>query len=149
MNARLTIFAVVDAAPIVQLFSRVFNTPDDHMLIATTLTEGLSLAAALAPDLAFIDVSLGANAGLALVHHLRAVAPNAVVYALAGESSLHIGAQAIVLGGASLIVMPPSEHELLSAASSVRARLVEEAEKQMPELQAELVAGSPTRNWRR
>ena len=73
----LTVLAIVDAAPIVQLFSRVFSTPDDQVLIATTLAEGLSLAASVAPDLAFVDVSLGHNAGLALVHHLRAVAPNA------------------------------------------------------------------------
>jgi GGDEF domain-containing protein/ActR/RegA family two-component response regulator len=129
--------AIVDAPAIVQLFQRVFATPDDQVLVATTLSEGLSLAASIAPDLAFVDVSLGHNAGLALVHHLRAVAPNATVYALASESSLHIGAQAVALGGAGLIMMPPSGDELLSAASNVRSRLAAADERQTLEHRAE------------
>lgn len=135
-TARLTVLAIVDSPPIVELFPRVFGTPDDQIFVATTLAEGLSLAAAVAPDLAFVDVSLGHNAGLALVHHLRAVAPNATVYALASESSLHIGAQAVALGGAGLIMMPPSGDELLSAASNVRARLAAAMERQTLQQQA-------------
>ena len=136
-TARLTVLAIVDAQPIVQLFSRVFASPDDQVLVATSLAEGLSLAAAVAPDLAFVDVSLGHNAGLALVHHLRAVAPNATVYALASEDSLHIGAQAVALGGAGLIMLPPSGDELLSAAAAVRARLAAASEKQVLEHRAD------------
>src|SRR5258708_21206140 len=128
-TTRLTVLAIVDAAPLVQLFSRVLITTDDQVLIATTLAEGLSLAASVAPDLAFVDVSLGHNAGLALVHHLRAVAPNATVYALASAASLHIGAQAVALGGAGLIMTPPSGDEILSAAANVRARLMAASEK--------------------
>ena len=128
--AILTVLAIVDSAPVAQLFSRVFSTPDDRILVATTLPEGLTLAAAEKPDLAFVDVSLGHNAGLALVHHVRAVAPNATVFALASEGALHIGAQAVALGGAGLILMPPSGDELLSAASEVRARLASVKERQ-------------------
>jgi len=134
---RLTVLAIVDGAPIVQLFSRVFSAQEDHVLVATTLPEGLSLAASLAPDLAFVDVSLGHNAGLALIHHLRAVAPNATVYALANEGSLHIGAQAVALGGAGLIMMPPSGDELLSAAANVRSRLAAATERQSLEHRAD------------
>jgi ActR/RegA family two-component response regulator/GGDEF domain-containing protein len=125
----VTVLAIVDAPPVVELFSRVFSTPEDRMLVATTLAEGLAIAASETPDLAFVDVSLGHNAGLALVHHLRAVAPSAMVYALASEASLHIGAQAVALGGAGLIMMPPSGDELLSAASEVRTRLAAASER--------------------
>ena len=128
--AILTVLAIVDSLPVAQLFSRVFSTPDDRILVATTLPEGLTLAASEKPDLAFVDVSLGHNAGLALVHHVRAVAPNAVVYALASEAALHIGAQAVALGGAGLILMPPSGDELLSAASEVRSRIASASERQ-------------------
>jgi ActR/RegA family two-component response regulator len=127
--AILTVLAIVDSPPVAQLFSRVFSTPDDRILVATTLPEGLTLAAAEKPDLAFVDVSLGHNAGLALVHHVRAVAPSATVYALASEAALHIGAQAVALGGAGLILMPPSGDELLSAASEVRARIAAASER--------------------
>lgn len=127
--AILTVLAIVDAPHVAQLFSRVFSTPDDRILVATTLPEGLTLAASEKPDLAFVDVSLGHNAGLALVHHVRAVAPNATVFALASEAALHIGAQAVALGGAGLILMPPSGDELLSAASEVRARIASVKER--------------------
>jgi GGDEF domain-containing protein/ActR/RegA family two-component response regulator len=125
----LTVLAIVDSPSVGQLFSRVFSTPDDRILVATTLPEGLTLAASEKPDLAFVDVSLGHNAGLALVHHVRAVAPNATVFALATEAALHIGAQAVALGGAGLIIMPPSGDELLSAAAEVRARLASVSER--------------------
>jgi DNA-binding response OmpR family regulator len=125
----LTVLAIVDSPHVAQLFSRVFSTPDDRILVATTLPEGLTLAAAEKPDLAFVDVSLGHNAGLALVHHVRAVAPSATVYALASEAALHIGAQAVALGGAGLILMPPSGDELLSAASEVRSRIAAASER--------------------
>jgi diguanylate cyclase with GGDEF domain len=52
------------------------------------------------------------------------------VFALASEAALHIGAQAVALGGAGLILMPPSGDELLSAAVEVRARLASVTERQ-------------------
>ncbi|HKQ68392.1 MAG TPA: response regulator, partial [Polyangiaceae bacterium] len=136
-SARLTILAIVDAEPVAQLFGRVFAGPDDRVMVATSLAEGLALAAGETPDLAFVDVSLGHNAGLALVHHLRAVAPNAVVYAMANEASLRIGAQAVALGGSGLIMMPPSGDELLSAASDVRTRIAAASEKETLEERAD------------
>ncbi|HEY3594573.1 MAG TPA: diguanylate cyclase, partial [Polyangiaceae bacterium] len=103
-----------------------------------TLPEGLALAASEVPDLVFVDVSLGQNAGLALIHHVRAVAPRAVVYALAHAEALDVGAQAVALGGAGLIMMPPSGDELLSAASEVRTRIAAETERRGLERRAEL-----------
>jgi ActR/RegA family two-component response regulator/GGDEF domain-containing protein len=137
LTARLSILAIVEPQPLADLFGRVFATTDDRVTVAASLAEGLSLAAAQAPDLAFVDVSLGHNAGLALVHHLRAVAPGAMIYALASESSLHIGAQAVALGGSGLIMMPPSGDELLSAAGEARARLVAAQERRNLEERAE------------
>jgi ActR/RegA family two-component response regulator/GGDEF domain-containing protein len=136
-SAPLSILAIVDAKPVAELFSRVFASPDDNVTVASSLAEGLSLAASQSLDLAFVDVSLGHNAGLALVHHLRAVAPGAMIYALANEASLKIGAQAVALGGSGLIMMPPSGDELLSAAAEARARLAAAREKQTLEERAE------------
>jgi GGDEF domain-containing protein/ActR/RegA family two-component response regulator len=140
--AILTVLAIVDSPHVGQLFSRVFSTPDDRILVATTLPEGLTLAASEKPDIAFVDVSLGHNAGLALVHHVRAVAPNATVFALASEAALHIGAQAVALGGAGLILMPPSGDELLSAAAEVRSRLASANERESLAHQADFARRS-------
>jgi DNA-binding response OmpR family regulator/GGDEF domain-containing protein len=125
---QLTVLAIVDNPATVSLFARVFSNPNDRMLISTDLAEGLALAAAEAPDLAFVDVTLGHNAGLALVHHLRAVAPSAMIYALARPEALEVGAQAAALGGAGLIMMPCSGDELLTAASEARTRLATTAQ---------------------
>jgi GGDEF domain-containing protein/DNA-binding NarL/FixJ family response regulator len=125
----LRVLAIVESPPVADLFVRVFGATDDRIFVASTLPEGLALAASEAPDLAFVDVSLGHNAGLALVHHVRAVAPRAIVYALASANALDVGAQAVALGGAGLIMMPPSGDELLSAASDVRTRIAAEAER--------------------
>jgi GGDEF domain-containing protein/DNA-binding response OmpR family regulator len=132
----LRVLAIVDAPQLADLFVRVFEAHDDRIFVASTLPEGLSLAAAETPDLAFVDVSLDRNAGLALVHHIRAVSPHAVVYALARKEALDLGAQAVALGGAGLIMMPPSGDELLTAAAEVRAKLGAQREKQELEQRA-------------
>jgi len=136
-TARLSVLAIVDSKPLADLFARVFCAPEDWVTVAASLAEGLSLAASRPPDLAFVDVSLGHNAGLALVHHLRAVEPGAMIYALANEKSLHIGAQAAALGGSGLIMMPPSGDELLNAAAETRARLAAVSERRNLEERAE------------
>jgi GGDEF domain-containing protein/ActR/RegA family two-component response regulator len=119
----LTIVAIVDQEKVADLFRRVFAQTLDRLLLTGDLAEGLALAASESPHVAFVDVSLGRNAGLALVHHIRAVAPAVAVYALADASALAVGAQAAGLGGAGLIMMPPSGDELLTAVSEARARL--------------------------
>jgi CheY-like chemotaxis protein len=121
--ASLMVLAIVNQPATAELFLKVFTELGDRVLVATDLTEGLALAASESPHLAFVDVSLGRNAGLALVHHLRAVAPGAAVYALASPEALQVGAQAAGLGGAGLIMMPPSGDELSTAAAEVRAKL--------------------------
>ena len=63
--------------------------------------------------------------------------PRAMIYALANEKSLHIGAQAVALGGSGLIMMPPSGDELLNAAAETRARLAAVSERRNLEERAE------------
>jgi GGDEF domain-containing protein/DNA-binding NarL/FixJ family response regulator len=123
------VLAIVNQPATTELFVKVFTELGDRVLVATDLTEGLALAASENPHLAFVDVSLGRNAGLALVHHLRAVAPAASVYALASTEALQVGAQASGLGGAGLIMMPPSGDELSTAAADVRSRLEAASER--------------------
>lgn len=134
----LVVLAIVDETAVGALFGRVFGPIGDRALVATDLAEGLALAASERPDLTFVDVSLGHNAGLALVHHLRAVAPDAAVYALARPDALSMGAQAIALGGAGIIVMPPSGDELVTAASEIRAKRAALRERLALEAEADL-----------
>ena len=81
---------------------------------------------------------LDGGAGLALVHHLTVAFPGISVYALAPESNLELGAQAVALGAAGFVSSPPSGDALLHAVEEVRARRAGEREK--VRLEADLAA---------
>jgi DNA-binding NarL/FixJ family response regulator len=89
------------------------------------LAEGLTRVSAQAPDLAFVDVTLGGNAGLAVVHHIRALSPNTTVYAVTRGDRLELGLQAVALGSHGTLVLPLSGDDVLTAVGDVRRRRAE------------------------
>jgi ActR/RegA family two-component response regulator/GGDEF domain-containing protein len=99
----------------------------ERLFVATDLTEGLQLAQTEAPDVAFVDITIGDGAGLALVHHINAVAPGASIFALCTVESLEAGANVVALGGTGLLMLPLGGDEILSAVSSVKTRRAEAA----------------------
>lgn len=133
MTLSLHVMAIVDDVPTAELVERTLAHSGDTLSIATDLAEGLARAGAEAPDAVLIDVALGNRAGLAVVHHLRAVAPNVSVYALTRPDAPDVGAQAIALGGTGLLMLPLSGDELLVALADVRGRLVQHAERRQLE----------------
>lgn len=132
----LHVMAIVEDAPTAELIERTLGHSGDTLSVATDLAEGLARAAAEAPDAVLIDVALGNNAGLAVVHHLRAVAPRVSVYALTLPEATDIGVQAIALGGTGLLMLPLSGDELMVALSDVRGRLAQHAERRQLERDA-------------
>jgi GGDEF domain-containing protein/ActR/RegA family two-component response regulator len=121
----LHVVAVVADASTIQLMHRTLDTSGDRLTVATDLAEGLARAASEVPDVVLVDVALGKNAGLAVVHHVRAISPGVQVYALARAEHLALGAQAVALGGTGVLMMPLSGDELLTALSDVRTRRAE------------------------
>ena len=73
------------------------------------------------PDLVFIDVSAFGGAALALVHHVKALAPDAAIHALATPEALASAASAVALGGAGVLVLPLEGDEVLTAISDAEA----------------------------
>ena len=126
-SVALRVLAIVRDAPTEKLMSRTLAQAGqgDELSIATDLAEGLARTLADAPDIVFVDVSLGRTAGLATVHHLCAVAPEVIVYALATSDALELGTKALALGGAGLLVLPLSGDELLTCLADVRTRRAE------------------------
>lgn len=118
----LTVLAVVGEGPRATIFDRVFGANGDRVFLAHDSKAAVELATSERPDLAFIDLSLDHKAGLALVHHLRALTPEAAVYALTQPEALQLGTQALALGSAGIILLPASGDELTSAANDVRQR---------------------------
>lgn len=125
----LNVVAIVTDAATIELISATLKSTGDRLSVATDLAEGLSRVSAQVPDVAFVDVTLGDSAGLAVLHHVRALAPSVSVYALTSPSRLELGVQAVALGGAGVLVSPVSGDELLSAVSDVRTRLAEQRER--------------------
>jgi DNA-binding NarL/FixJ family response regulator len=122
---RSTVLAIVADAPTRDLFPKVIVR--DRLLVTADLVEGLSLAEEQNPDAAFIEIGIGGGAGLAMVHHLKAVAPNVTIFALASREALEAAANAVALGGAGLLMLPVGGDEILSAVASVKARAAERA----------------------
>jgi GGDEF domain-containing protein/DNA-binding response OmpR family regulator len=135
----LRVMAILQDAPTAELMDSVVahSSTGDQLRVATDLAEGLARTVAEAPDIVLIDVSLGNNAGLAVVHYLRSVAPDVVVYALARTDTLELGTQAVALGGAGLLMLPLSGDELLNVMGEVRTRRAERAERRRLELMAQ------------
>jgi DNA-binding NarL/FixJ family response regulator/GGDEF domain-containing protein len=114
-------------------------TPSGDLLFPTSdLAEAIATAASEKTEIAFVDVMLDGGAGLALVHHLTAAFPGIAVYALAPESNLELGAQAVALGAVGFVSSPPSGDALLHAVGEVRARRAADREK--ARLEADLAA---------
>jgi GGDEF domain-containing protein len=74
---------------------------------------------------AFVDVAEGQTAGLAVLHHVRALAPGVPVYALLRADRLELGTQAIALGAAGVLVLPLTGDDVLTTLAEVRTRLAE------------------------
>jgi DNA-binding response OmpR family regulator len=126
----LNVVAIVSDAETIELMSATLRSSGDRLSVATDLAEGLSRVSAQVPDVAFVDVTVGDSAGLAVLHHVRALAPNVCVFALTSEDRLDLGVQAVALGGAGVLVKPISGDELLNALTDVRTRLGERLERE-------------------
>ena len=138
----LNVVAIVSNPEAIELMSRTLSPSSDRLSVATDLAEGLVRISSQVPDIAFVDVTLGEGAGLAVLHHIRALAPNVTVFALTTVDRLALGMQAAALGSAGTLVMPLSGDELLNALSDVRTRMAERAER----LRLERIAAAAKRH---
>jgi CheY-like chemotaxis protein len=121
----LRVVAVVSDPDTVALLGRTFASSGDVLSVATDLAEGLTRVSSHVPDVAFVDVAEGQTAGLAVLHHLRALAPGVPVYALLRPDRLELGTQAIALGAAGVLVLPLTGDDVLTTLAEVRTRLAE------------------------
>jgi ActR/RegA family two-component response regulator len=125
----LSVVAIVSNNDTIEIMGRAMSQSGDRLSVATDLAEGLVRISSQVPDVAFVDVTLGEGAGLAVLHHIRALAPHVTVFALTSAERLPLGVQAASLGSAGTLVMPLSGDELMNALSDVRTRLGERDER--------------------
>lgn len=120
-NVAVTILAIV-ADPFTRaMFPKVVT--GERLLVSADLNEGLAIASSDPPDLAFVEIGIHDGAGLAMVHHLKALVPNVTIVALASRDALEAAANAVALGGAGLLILPASGDEILGAIATVKASI--------------------------
>lgn len=140
---RLTVVAIVADPAARDLFGKVVQ--QDRLLLTDDLAEGLALAEASPPDVAFVEIGMADGAGLALVHHLKAVAPSVAVYALSSRTALEAAANAVALGGAGVIMLPLAGDDVLSAIAAVKLKLADRGLR--AELERATMAYSRAAGW--
>lgn len=128
-EGELIVVAIIADPDAVGLLNRTLAHSGDRVSVAANLAEGLTRISAQAPDVAFVDVTLGGNAGLAVVHHVRALSPGTTVLAVTRPERLELGVQAAALGSHGTLVLPLSGDDVLTALGDVRRRRSELAER--------------------
>ncbi|HEY3498512.1 MAG TPA: response regulator [Polyangiaceae bacterium] len=121
----LSVVAIVADPDAAALLDYATQSAGDSLSIVKTLADGLARVSVEVPDVALVDVAIGQNAGLAVVHHIRALAPGVPIYALTPEKRLDLGNQAIALGATGVLVMPLTGDDVLTTLGDVRARRAE------------------------
>jgi ActR/RegA family two-component response regulator len=118
----LEVAAILADQQAVALLGKVIASAGDKLSVSDTVVDGLGRVSSNIPDVALVDVALGQGAGLALIHHIRALAPGIPIYALAQETRLELGTHAMALGATGVLVMPLTGDAVLTTLSDVRAR---------------------------
>ena len=137
-DGALRILAASEDEATLATLTRAITAAGDHVTASRDVAEAIATAAGERADVAFVDVMLDGGAGLALVHHLTAACPGIHVYALAPESNLELGAQAVALGAEGFVSVPPSGDALLHVVGEVRAKRA--AERERVRLESDLAA---------
>lgn len=133
----IRVLLVVDDVETVRVVQRTLISTHDELLIAADLADGLAKSNIFTPELVFVDIAMGNSAGLAVVHHLRALDPNVSVFAITPPDALELGPQAIALGAHGVLVKPLSGDEVHSTLSQVRSQRAERAEHDRLKREAE------------
>jgi PleD family two-component response regulator len=133
----LRVLFIADDVETTRIVQRATLSTQDELLLANDLSDGLAKANALVPDIVFVDVAMGNSAGLAVVHHLRALDQRVIVYALTPANRLELGPQAVTLGATGVLVLPLSGDEVYSTLSEVRTRRAERFENDRLRREAE------------
>ena len=116
----LRVLCIVDDADVAQAIEHVVIEEGDVFERATSIDAAVASASATPIDVAFIELRADAGAALALCHHLPSICPDVVVHALVWPQELERGAEALSLGAAGVIVVPPTGDAIARVLAGVK-----------------------------
>jgi ActR/RegA family two-component response regulator len=137
IDTTLNVLVASGDTPLLELAQRALAAQGDRVTMAMGVAEAIATAQVERFDLAFVDLTLDGDAGLALVHHLGAITAGIVVHVIVPREKLEIATEAVSLGASGIHLLPLAGDELATAASEVRTRLFEARRREELEWQLE------------
>jgi two-component system nitrogen regulation response regulator GlnG len=108
-----TLLVVDDDASILHFFRRAFPGPDVSVLTASSVREGLEIAAGAEPDVVILDIDLPDATGLEAFRRLLVVAPKVPVIFITGQGTTGTAIEAMRLGAYDYLLKPLELDHLL------------------------------------
>ncbi|MGC9260445.1 MAG: response regulator transcription factor [Phycisphaerae bacterium] len=115
------ILVVEDDAPFRDRLARAMAARGYSVLSASDVGEAMILASSHAPDLALVDLRIGAQSGLDLLPQLRAANPASCVIILTGYGSIATAVKAVQGGAADYLTKPVTVEQILSCWHRLKA----------------------------
>jgi ActR/RegA family two-component response regulator len=117
----LRVLCVVDDVDVGRSVEHVVTEEGDRVERANGIEAAVAAATAAPVDVAFVELAIEGGAAIALCHHLPSLCPGVAVHALVRPSELSRGTEALSLGAASAMVMPPTGDEIARALADVKS----------------------------
>jgi two-component system response regulator RegA len=115
MHERLSLLVVEDDDALRDRLTRAFIKRGLDVRSAGTVDDALRLAREEPPELALVDLRIGAANGLDLIPALRALDPGTRIVVLTGYGSVATAVQAVRLGALHYLTKPADADEILAA----------------------------------
>ena len=132
MSAMPSILIVDDDAALREHLGRAFKRRGYFTEVAASAEEAIELAAAKAPELAVVDLRLGAGSGLELVRRLMRIDPATRIVVLTGYGSIATAIKAVRLGAVDYLTKPADAEDLIAAFEHADTALLEPSDVDHP-----------------
>jgi two-component system nitrogen regulation response regulator GlnG len=129
-----SILIVDDEEPIAWALRRAFERDGYRVAVSPSAEDGLKMAAAIPPDVVFLDVRLPGMDGLAALARLRQAAPAAAVVVITAHGNLNTAVKAVEGGAFDYLAKPFDLAQALDAAKRALTRSPEEPPASRPGL---------------
>lgn len=116
MNEATTDFLIVDDDPtLAGMLERVLQRRGFSTASASNASQALQLTSSKVFERAIVDLKLGSDSGLQLIHELKLRQPKLAIVMLTGYSSISTAVEAVKLGAVNYLCKPADADEILAA----------------------------------
>lgn len=119
-DGALRVLVVADDPEVAGAIERVVTDEGDTCERVLGVESAVRAAEASPIDIVFVDLRVDDGASLALCHHLPTIRPDVVVHALVHPTQIDRGGEALSLGAASVIVIPPTGDAIARVLASTK-----------------------------